>query len=125
MTHPNEALKVHIKEIHTCGKRSSGFAFGPLLGATTGCGARAGGFAALPLAGPWATGGTSACSGIPWNCKPNAKMTTTIIIYKQTQHVRAKYSCNQLKSHQKGRKKNSESKYKNVDLIIINSHTKC
>jgi hypothetical protein len=29
-------------------------------------------------------------------------MTTTIIIYKQTQHTRVKYSCNKLKSHQKG-----------------------
>jgi hypothetical protein len=120
---PNEALKVHIKEIHTCGKRSSGFAFGPLLGATTGCGARAGGFAALPLAGPWttwATGGTSACSGIPWYCKPTVKMTTTIIIYKQTQHIRVKYSCNKLKSHQKGREKKTLNQN-----IIINSHTKC
>ena len=81
-------MKVCIKEIHTCGKRSNGFAFGPPLGATTGCGARAGGFAASPLAGPWATGGTSPCSGMPWYYKPNAKITTTIIlINKQTKHI--------------------------------------
>lgn len=40
---------------------------GPLEGAGTGCWDWAGGFAACPLAGARATGGTSACSGIPFN----------------------------------------------------------
>lgn len=51
----------------TCGKRSKGFAFGPLVGAGAGCaacGAGAGGFAVWVFAGACATG-ASACSGIP------------------------------------------------------------
>ena len=83
LNHPNEAWKLQIKEIYTCGKRSNGFAFGPPLGGAAGCWAWAGGFTATPLAGPWATGGTSACSGIPWYYNPNTKLTTTILVNKE------------------------------------------
>jgi hypothetical protein len=54
--------------ITTWGKRSKGLAFGPLEGTAAGCagcGGWAGAFAGDPLAGTRATGGTSACSGIP------------------------------------------------------------
>ena len=51
--------------ITTWGKRSKGLAFGPLGGTAAGC-AGCKGFASGPVSGTWATGGTSACSGIPW-----------------------------------------------------------
>lgn len=54
--------------MHTWGKRSNGFAFGPVEAIGTGWAAVGGwsrGFAAWPLGGDGATGGASACSGIP------------------------------------------------------------
>lgn len=66
---PNNRVYTTNQTIYTCGKRSSGFELGPPAGAA-GCGActgelSGGGFVACPLVGTRATGGISACSGIP------------------------------------------------------------
>lgn len=70
----NQIYKIKIDKEHgpaTWGKRSNGFALGPLEGTVADCGGRAGEFAPTPLAGAGAgagaraAGGISACSGIP------------------------------------------------------------
>lgn len=64
--------KIKIDKEHgpaTWGKRSNGFALGPLEGTGADCGGRDGEFAATPVtgagAGARAAGGTPDCSGIP------------------------------------------------------------
>lgn len=59
-------MDLYFIPILTCGKRSKGLELGPPEGTARGCVACVERFTVCPLAGSWATGGTSACSGIPW-----------------------------------------------------------